>query len=180
MTPQANAPAVMTLERAARNGIPVATTFLASLLGVVSLPMSGHFTVAPTLTLMVIYCWSVWRPSALPYLAVFLIGMLEDLLRDLPLGLTALLLILMQAVIRSQQRHLYNRTFDVFWLGFAAIAVIHAVCQWIAAMILAGGFVGPEAGLFQLMFTAATFPFVAWLMLRIAPQTRRPLHGPES
>ena len=38
----------------------------------------------------------------LPYVAVFLIGMLEDLLRGLPIGLTPLLLLILQAAIRGR------------------------------------------------------------------------------
>ena len=158
--------ALLTLERMGRLSLPVTTTFLASLFGVVSLPMSGYVSVAPGLTLMAIYCWSVWRPTGLPYVAVFLIGMLEDLLRGLPLGLTPLLLLILQAVIRAQHRHIQGRTFDVFWLGFVLAAALHGILQWLAAVALSGGYVGPEPGLFQLMFSVAIFPILAWLLLR--------------
>ena len=157
---------LLTLERMGRLSLPTTTTFLASLFSVVSLPMSGYVSVAPGLTLMAIYCWTVWRPLGLPYVAVFLIGMLEDLLRGLPLGLTPLLLLILQAGLRSQQRHIYGRTFDVFWLGFVLVAALHTILQWLAAMALSGGYVGPEPGLFQLMFSVAVFPIVAWLLLR--------------
>ena len=157
---------LLSLERLGRLSLPVSTTFLASVFGVISLPMSGYVSVAPGLTLMAIYCWTVWRPLGLPYVAVFLIGMLEDLLRGLPLGLTPLLLLVLQAVIRAQNRHIRGRTFDVFWLGFVLAAGLHAVLQWLAAVTLSGGFVGPEPGLFQLMFSVAIFPILAWLLLR--------------
>ncbi len=157
---------LLTAERLARLSLPVTTTFLASLFSVISLPMSGYVSVAPGLTLMAIYCWSVWRPLSLPFGAVFLIGMLEDLLRGLPLGLTPLLLLIMQAVVRSQHRHIHGRTFDIFWIGFVLTAALHAILQWIAAVALSGGYVGPEPGLFQLMFSVAVFPILAWLLLR--------------
>lgn len=156
----------ISLERAGRMALPVGTTFLASLFTVISLPMSGYVAVSPGLTLMAIYCWSVWRPASLPYLAVFLIGMFEDLLRDLPIGLTALLLLIAQAAIRGQQRHIHNRTFDVFWFGFVLVALLYALLQWLAAIVLSGDWVSPEPGLFQLMFSVALFPIAAWLLLR--------------
>ena len=158
--------ALLTFERLSRIALPVLTTFLASLFSVISLPMSGYVSVAPSLTLMAIYCWTVWRPHSLPYAAVFLIGMLEDLLRGLPLGLTALLFLILQAVLRAQQRHIHGRTFDVFWIAFAGAAALHTILQWLAAVALSGGYVGPEPGVFQLMFSVAIFPLVAWLLLR--------------
>ena len=45
-------------------------------------------------------------------------------------------------------------------------AMLHAILQWIAAVSLSGGYVGPEPGLFQLMFSVAVFPILAWLLLR--------------
>lgn len=164
--------ALLTVERLSRIALPVATTFLASLFSVVSLPMSGYVSVAPSLTLMAIYCWTVWRPHSLPYGAVFLIGMLEDLLRGLPLGLTPLLLLILQAVLRAQQGHIAGRTFDVFWIAFALAAALHALLQWLAAVALSGGYVGPEPGIFQLMFSVAVFPLAAWLLLKVGRALR--------
>ena len=115
---------------------------------------------------MAIYCWSVWRPTGLPYVTVFLIGMLEDLLRGLPLGLTPLLLLILQAVIRAQHRHLNGRTFDIFWLGFVLGPRSTQSCSGWRPWRFPAGYVGPEPGLFQLMFSVAIFPIVVWLLLR--------------
>jgi len=152
-------------EHWARRVTPSFTLFLAALVSLISIPVEGYTFVAPSLSLIAVYCWSVWRLDLLPYAATFIVGLCEDAIRGTPLGATAALLIVAQGFARSQQRYLFGRSFGLFWLAFAAIAVFVATAQWVLMSVWSSRLLAVEAGLIQMLLTIALFPAVAWLLL---------------
>lgn len=162
-----------TLDGWLRRTLPVATTLVATLLNLVVIPGAGNGVIAPSLTLVCVVCWSAWRPELLPYVAVFAIGLFEDLLRGAPIGLTALILLISAAIIRSQARALNGRPFGILWAVFAVVAMGAGALQWLVLLLLMGGGVAPWPAVFQFLVTLAVFPPVAWLLSRLRRSAMR-------
>jgi len=70
--------------------LPVATTVLAALVTILPLRVPGDATLAPAFTLMAAYHWTIYRPDLLPSLALFGVGITEDLLAGGPADLARL------------------------------------------------------------------------------------------
>lgn len=163
-----------TLDGWMRRTLPVLTTLVATLLNLVVIPGAGNGVIAPSLTLICVVCWSAWRAELLPFVAVFLIGLFEDLLRGTPIGLTALILLIAAGVVRSQAKALNGRPFGILWAVFGVVAFGAGAVQWLVLLLLMGGGVAPWPAVFQFLVTLAIFPPVAWMLLRLRRAAMRP------
>ncbi|MBT4710871.1 MAG: rod shape-determining protein MreD, partial [Alphaproteobacteria bacterium] len=101
--------------------LPGLVTFVAVLLTVLPLGIPFAAVVTPFLSLMAVYYWSIYRPDLLPPAAVFVLGVLQDILTGGPVGLLALVLLLVQALAVSQRRILLGQAFSVEWAGLLLI-----------------------------------------------------------
>jgi len=78
----------------ARRLIPAALSFVLVLLTVVPLPFPGYGTIVPMLALGSVFFWAVHYPSLLPPVAVFAIGLVQDVLTGALFGAGAVVLLL--------------------------------------------------------------------------------------
>ncbi|MEN8197855.1 MAG: rod shape-determining protein MreD, partial [Pseudomonadota bacterium] len=79
----------------------------------------------------------------------------------------ALALLFVQAMVRSQSRLLYGKSFEILWLGFVLIAGAATVLRWAIMSLMNDTLVSPEPVLFHFLSTAALFPLLATLILRM-------------
>src|SRR5258708_2092944 len=91
--------------------IPTLTTIILLTASVLPLHVPDYAAVAPLLALAGVYYWTIYRPELLPPFAVFIVGLVFDLLSGAPLGVTPLLLLLARTLVLSQRRYFVNRLF---------------------------------------------------------------------
>ncbi|MEQ9447512.1 MAG: rod shape-determining protein MreD, partial [Rhodospirillaceae bacterium] len=72
------------MDGAARRIVPFGLTLVLMLFALTPTHIPALSDVAPMLTLMSVYFWSIYRPDLLGYGAAFGIGILEDLLMGTP------------------------------------------------------------------------------------------------
>ncbi len=158
-------PLVTLIRRWLRNLVPVATTFAFVLIGQLPLPLPFLSDVAPAFALMSVYYWVVFRPDLMPYAAVFGLGIVQDAIAGAPLGLYALVYLLVQAMVLNQRRFIAGKPFWVFWSAFALMAPIAAFAAWLLASLARGTLLTPETALVALVMTIILFPAIAWLLV---------------
>lgn len=100
------------------------------LLNLTSFSVAHTAEIKPFFILMAVYYWSVCRPTLIPPAAVFVIGVVVDVLSGLPVGLTAAILIVAQWLVRGQRRYLLGQSYAVLWTGFAITCAAAAFAQW--------------------------------------------------
>jgi len=143
---------------------PLLSTLFLAVLGGLPFYLPGYAAVAPALSLMAVYYWTVHRPDLLPAPAVFAVGLFVDIVSGLPLGVHALLLLLAHAVVLAQRRFFHGKSFLVVWWGFAMVAAPATLLTWLLLVALAGRLIAPAPALFQLGVTLAAYPLVSWLL----------------
>ena len=94
-------------------------------------------------------------------------AILQDLLTGGPLGVNALVLVLVHWTVQVQRRILLASAFALMWLGFAMVMMGAACVQWLAFSILNAMVLPFKPVLFQALLTIATFPAVAWFLIRV-------------
>lgn len=147
--------------------VPGLTTFLFALVSVVPLHVPGLAVVTPAFMLMAVYHWTIYRPDLLPLGAIFVIGVLLDLLSGTPyVGISALTLLLARTVLLANRRHFVNRTFPVLWGGFLALAAGTFTFQWAIVSLLHKAVLGVRPAIFQAVLTVACFPVGSYLLVR--------------
>jgi len=148
-----------------RNLVPVASTFIFVLIGQLPMPVPLLAEVAPAFALISLYYWVVFRPDLMPYAAVFGLGVIQDAVAGTPLGLYAMVYLLVQALVRNQRRFIAGKPFWVFWSVFALVAPGAAVAAWLLASVARGTLLSPETAFVGLIMTIILFPAVAWVLV---------------
>ena len=151
--------------------LPGLVTFIAVLLTVLPLGIPFAAVVTPFLSLMAVYYWSIYRPDLLPPAAVFVLGVLQDMLTGGPVGLLALVLLLVQALAVSQRRILLGQAFSVEWAGLLLVVAGAGAVSWTLASVYYLALVPPVPFVVQALITAALYPLGSWLFARVARVT---------
>jgi rod shape-determining protein MreD len=113
-------------------------TFLVFGLLLIGLPagLPGQAELRPAYAMTCVFFWSLYRPSSLPAPVVALCGMLLDLLGMTPLGMWAVLLLLLQGATLLARRRLIPQNFWLVWLVFSSFACALAALSWALQSLL--------------------------------------------
>lgn len=148
--------------------VPFLTALLFAFLSVVPLNLPGFAVVMPAFAFMAVFHWTVYRPDLMPLSAVFVVGLLLDLLNGTPfVGMSALVLLLARTAVMSQRKWFANRTFVVVWLGFLVVAVGAYVVLWALVSALHGAPLDLRPFVFQAVLTVACYPVASYVLTRI-------------
>lgn len=145
---------------------PFFTLLMAVLATILPLRIPGYAALTPAFTLMAVYHWTIYRPDLLPAVALFAIGLAEDILTGGPVGVTSLLLLLARAGVMNYRRYFVNRGFSFVWAGFTFLAGCGMLAMWGLHCLLAMSFLDFRSTLFRTVLTIASFPVASFLLGR--------------
>ena len=154
------------LDTLARRISPFALSLLLVVVHVVPLGVPTLPQVAPLLPLMAVYHWAIYRPDLLPAPAVFVIGLLQDALTGVPVGINAAVLLLVYGGVVGQRRFFVGKSFAVTWMSFAIVAAGAAQASWLLASLYHVTLLDPRPVFVQFLLTAALYPALAWDLVR--------------
>jgi rod shape-determining protein MreD len=155
------------LDRALRSSAPFVAALILTLLGMVPLRLTDFGTIAPSLALMAVFYWGVYRPDLLGPVAAGLLGFVHDVLSGAPLGLYTLVCLVTYSSVVSQRQLFLAHSFFILWWGYALTALLAGTLAWLISCLLHWGLIPFNAVLFQAVAGIALFPPVAWLLGRI-------------
>lgn len=120
---------------------------------------------APDLLLVMACAWAVRRPEHMPLLLVAAMLLLADMIQDRPVGLWAMIGLLMVEAMRAQRDAYRGRPFVVEWAGFALALALGLIAQGLVLKLaLVGRPEGIDLPLKIFAVTAASYPAVALLL----------------
>ncbi len=119
------------LDSGIRYSLPFVTTLLFMFISVVPWPVPWLGPVAPPLGLITLYYWAIHRPDLFRPSMAFVIGLLNDVLNSLPLGLSALVFVAAHQLVLRQRRFFVGHSFFMMWVGFALMISVMLLIQWI-------------------------------------------------
>jgi rod shape-determining protein MreD len=146
------------LDGLSRQAFPVAATVVLMLLS--NAPL-GSPVLLPAVAITSVFFWSIYRPAAMPPPAVFVLGLLLDLLGWLPIGVSAVNLLLVHAFCLRWRRTLARQGFTLVWLAFIPFAIISSALIWAFTSVLTFRLLPIGPALFQAVFTSALYPAIA-------------------
>jgi rod shape-determining protein MreD len=146
---------------------PLAVALAAVLLDVLPFLGLGPWGITPFSTLCVVYFWSLYRPDLFGAAAAFATGIVYDALAGLPLGLTALILLLVRQLVVVQQRFFLARSFPVVWCCFLLLAPAVEIARWLLVSLWWGRLFALAPVLLSLLLTIALYPLASLLLTRI-------------
>ena len=152
------------IDALARAAFPTGLTALLMVLAAVPVGLPGMVSAA---ALPCIVFWSVFRPAALPPLAVFGLGLLGDLLSFAPVGSGVLTLLVVAGLVTRWRRFLMKQSFLAVWLAYCGVALMAAALGWLLQVVLGWRLVPLAPGLCQAAMSAGLYPGLAWVMSRL-------------
>lgn len=150
-----------------RYGLPMATAILATFIDLLPLPDPGPAAIAPHLTLAVVFFWCVHRPELLPPGAIFVTGLIGDVVAALPPGMNAFSLLIVPLMLRQAPTTAMARASSVVWAAFAVAAIVVGMVRWLLGTSFWESPLPIRPFLFEIAFTVAVFPLVSWLLSRL-------------
>ena len=155
------------LDITARHAFPAGCTLLLMLLAGAPFGIADQAALLPAVTFGCVYFWSMLRPVAMPPPVVFLVGLLFDLLGYLPPGVGVLTLLIVHGLVVRWRQRLLRQNFVMAWLAFAGFAAGAAVLEWLMTALLVFRLLPIGPALFAAMLTAALYPALAILFVRV-------------
>jgi rod shape-determining protein MreD len=159
-------PALPRVNNGAARMLPLATTLFAALISVLPIHIPGYAALTPVFTLMAAYHWTIYRPDLLPPLALFAVGLTEDLLAGSPIGINALLLLLTRSSVLGYRRYFINRTFPFVWTGFTLLTIVAMLGLWALHCLLNLSLFDFRTTVIRAALTIVIFPLASFLLGR--------------
>ena len=158
----------------ARSIFPFCLTLVMMVLGATPLHVPFLQALGPVLAMISAFYWAIHRPTLLPAPAVFVIGLVGDLMGQAPLGVGTVMLLLVYVLAYSQRRLFLGQPFLVVWWGFMMIVAGAMALGWILAGFVAGAPLDPKPAIFAYVMAIALYPALADLFARAQRSLLRP------
>ncbi|MDX9861562.1 MAG: rod shape-determining protein MreD [Rhodospirillales bacterium] len=150
----------------ARRLTPVGLTLLLVVINIIPFHVPGFARVVPLFALIAVHHWAIYEPQLMPAYAVFVVGVLQDMLSGVPLGLNTLVFLVVYGAVVWQRRFFVGKSFFITWLGFAVVGAAAMALSWALMSAFHLALVDPRALAYQYLLTIGFFPLVAWGFLR--------------
>jgi rod shape-determining protein MreD len=151
---------------------PFAICLLLILVSIAPLRVPILTTASPLLPLMAVYHFGLFRPTLLPHWLVLLFGLLIDLLAGSPVGVNAVVLLMVRHFVEANQRFLVDKPFAVIWFGYALASAGAVAGIWALTCFLIWMPIDPRPAIFQYLIALALYPLAGWLFGRSQARTR--------
>jgi rod shape-determining protein MreD len=131
-----------------------------TLLTVLPLRVPPLGVAGPVWTMMSVYYWALYRPDLMPAVAVFLIGLMLDALSGTPLGINALVFLIVHRLVVTQRRFFYGKPFVIVWLGFGLVTAGAFAAAWLLTSLWHAKILDLDVLVFRSLLTLGLFPLV--------------------
>lgn len=155
------------VDHGGRAMLPSVTAFVCTLLGTVVWPLPYLGSVVPPLALMAIYYWAMHRPDLFRPSMAFVIGLLNDVINQMPLGLSALLFVGVHQLVFQQRRYFVGHSFFMMWFGFFLTVFVVTLTEWGLLCIVKSHMIPVMPAIMQILLASALFPLPCWLFILI-------------
>ncbi len=154
------------LDAASRHAWPASFTIFGLFVIGMPLGLPAQAELRPAYAMACVFFWSLYRPASLPAPLVALTGILLDLLGLSPLGLWAVLLLLLQGSTLALRRRLAPRAFLLTWLSFTGLAALFSCLCWALQSLLGLALLPLLPLAIQILVCAGVYPALAALFIR--------------
>lgn len=146
------------LDAAARHMLP--SIFIAFIIILFSapIPLPGAAELLPAIVIATVFFWSFWRPSGMPSVAVFILGLFMDLVGFTPLGVSAFILLLVHGVGLYARFGLMRLHFLLVWGVFSLLATAACLLQWGLACLFRFHMLDVAPALFEAFLCIGVYP----------------------
>ncbi len=137
------------------------------LLAAVPLRVAGASQLMPAFALICIYYWDTFCPGMLPYAFLLALGLLEDTLTGLPMGVSSVIFIVFGLLLIRERSNFGRSRFSAVWFGFALLSFVVMALEWIIMSFYSGSMLPIGIHLLQWLATCLAYPPMHLLLTRV-------------
>lgn len=131
------------------------------------LPIPGSTELLFAIIINTVFFWSLWCPSSMPVLSVFLIGIFMDLTGSSPLGISTLTLLLVYGITDYYRLCLTRLHFFVVWCVFSLIGSCIAILQWLLVCLFDFHILNPIPAFFEAFLCIGIYPLFSMICYQV-------------
>jgi rod shape-determining protein MreD len=135
------------------------------LLSLVKFPLFGSDGGKLSFLLIGIYFWTIYRPQFVPYVLIFITGILLDLLSGGLVGLNTLCFMIIGIIVRGQRRFLLGQSWPVVWAGYCVAVTIVMILHYLVYSLSSAIFLPFIPLIFNLVISYLLYPLVFPVMI---------------
>lgn len=144
----------------------LAFVFLVTVVCLTILPLWQKIGIQPTLFLIILYHWTLYRSDLMPVEQLILISLIQDGIYAYPLGFSALRLLMDYTLLMTQRRILSHQRFLWVWGGFGTFVLVDALIYATLLSCVKHEWVGILPLMPGLAMTIGLYPLTIWVMNR--------------
>lgn len=134
-------------------------------------PALSGLAYLPEFLCISLFFWRVYYPGAMPYLLVFGLGLLQDLITGAPVGSYTLSSMVIALLLTRAAPRILRQPFRIVWVSACAFCALFLLLTALANMVALNVIVWPEL---LKSFIAAAVSYPLWhslfgLLLRVMP-----------
>lgn len=117
--------------------------------------------IRPAVGMVCVYYWIIHRPDLFNLVSVYLLGLFEDVLSEVPLGTNIFTLLVLYLLLLNLARFFNGKPFVVTWYGFAILSFVAFFAKWLMLSIYYGQFLPVALAFFSYLFSVAAYPVLS-------------------
>lgn len=138
--------------------------FLMVVVCLTMLPLWQMIEIQPTLLLIILYHWSLYRSELLSVEQLVLISLIQDGVYAYPLGFSALRLLISYVLLMTQKRILNHQRFLWVWGGFSIFVLLDALIYATLLSCVKYEWTGMLTLIPGMLMTIGLYPLAVWTM----------------
>lgn len=143
---------------------PKITAIIVIFATVVPFHIPGIANFIPLFNIMMVYYWTIYRPSLFPVWFIFLLGLMQDALYGVPLGVHSFLNLVTWMIIVKNRRYFSKESFLEIWLNFCMVSLLIAVLNWIMFCLLESNLLAPTNAILQWLLSAVLYACIHYIL----------------
>lgn len=143
--------------------IPIMVSFMFVIISVIPSKIDGFDEIKPTLSIITVFFWTIYRPDIFGIFSAFLVGFFEDAIGAGGLGINALTFVIFHQIIDVQRRFFMGSSFPVLWSKFAFVTAIAFALKYILFALTIGMFAPMPMFIFSYITTGACYLLVGMI-----------------
>lgn len=120
----------------------------------------------PSIDLMFVYYWCLFKPKTTGSIYVFLLGLFKDVLMGFPIGLNASIFIIIRLIAKYRINRL-RLSFILYWQGFALLLAVTLLFKWAVFSLITSSNIDVNVVFEHFMISILTYPMIHGLFNQI-------------
>ena len=120
--------------------LPLFSSLLLLFFSYVPLDFLLFNNIRPAVAMVCVYFWMIHRPDLFNLVSVYLLGVVDDVISNVPFGTNILTLLVLYVLISNLSRFLNGKPFIITWYGFAIISLVVFLTKWLGLSVITGSF----------------------------------------